>query len=358
MVVACGLLAHSAKADQLDDNLQAVWEVLWDQRGMPQRLTRWKKTDAPVRYRITGQHLNTNNAYIQTAMKAAGQASGLVFNDISDSPDAEKDAQIHFEIIKGIPDQPTFACVVQPQDYEGWNITKVKVLMVTREVWSCAHHEAMHILGIPGHPFGDTVLSYFKQRQDRLTALDRTIIQAWYSPEMPDGAYPFSALAVLTKFVVKNSDAKLSEGETKERVDKFLASTIRQMESFALGHGEVPQIIRRSGLASENAIAEAKREMAFMLGWAYYEGKVTSKSEVNAVQWFLRAAEAGHDVGQYLAGIAYFYGDGIGQNKQKGFYFLTKAAESPKSGLAALLSEFKKKLSPQDLLQLENSLKE
>ena len=54
--------------------------------------------------------------------------------------------------------------------------------MRSKDVWRCAYHEAMHVMGVRGHPAGKTVLSYFPTKVDGLLPLDKVMLRAWYSP--------------------------------------------------------------------------------------------------------------------------------------------------------------------------------
>jgi Sel1 repeat len=348
----------SARADTLDDNLQTVWESLWDQRGTPLRLSRWKPGTEPIRYRVFGLNAESHKKDIQRVLDATTASTGLAFSDVSDAPDAAQSAQIAFEIFKDIPNEPSFACLVRPVRFDGWNFAMLSVQMRSRDVWSCAHHEVMHAMGIPGHPSGKTVLSYFRYRQDQLADLDRVMLQAWYSPEMEPGATAFKALPVLAKYVVKSLGADRDATEMDARVKQFLFATVQSMENFAQGKGEVPTIVRRSGLASENHIANARKEIAMMLGSAYSQGDIVAKSYAAATQWYVRAADAGHDAGQFAAGMAYFYGSGVAQDKTKGYRWLVKAAATQKTFFKDKLAEIEKALPVAELEQLRQGLKE
>lgn len=357
VLVMSGLFASPANADALDDDLQTVWEALWDQRGTPLRLVRWK-TDSPIRYRVFGLDAQNHKQNIRRALEATSASTGLAFTDVSDAPDAAQKAQVDFEIFKEIPKEPTFSCLVRPVAFDGWNFTKASVLMRASEVWNCAHHEAMHLVGIPGHPSGKTVLSYFRYRQDQLSDLDRVMLQAWYSADMKPGATPFQALPVLAQYVVKAQGADRSSPETDARVSQFLTATVRSMENFAQSKGEIPTIVRRSGLASENHIANARNEIAIMLGTAYSQGDIVAKDYSIATTWFVRAAEAGHEVGQFAAGIAYFYGQGVAQDKAKGYRWLVKAAATQRPVIKDRLAEIEKALPEAELEQLRMGLKD
>ncbi len=349
-------LMGPAHADQLDDDLQTVWEVLWDQRGTPRRLTRWKPGNEPIRYRVFGLEAESHKKDIRRALDATTVATGLSFTDVSGNADAAQSAQLDFEIFKDIPNEPSFACLVMPVRFDGWNFTKVSVQMRARDVWGCSHHEAMHAMGIPGHPSGKTVLSYFRYRQDQLSDLDRVMLKAWYSPEMEEGASPFKAVSVLASHVAKAHSAGRDAAELDNRAKLFLQSTVQSMENFAQGKGEVPTIVRRSGLASESHIRNARNEITFMLGTAYSLGEIVTRDYSAATQWYVRAAEAGHEGAQFAAGMAYFYGAGVPVDKARGYRWLVKSATGQKPFIKDKLAEIEKTLPEAELQQLRQDL--
>ncbi len=347
-----------AHADQLGDDLQTVWEALWDQRGMPRPISRWQANISPIRYRIAGVDAASHKPNIVQALEATAASTGLKFTDVSNAPEADTLSQLDFDIVEEITSDPAFGCFVKPVRFDGWHFAKVSVVLKSSELWRCVHHEMMHAMGIPGHPSGNTVLSYFKYRQDQLAPLDRVMLQAWYGPEMVTGASPFKALPVLAQYVAQHTAAGRDPAETGAQVKQFLAATALSMENFANGVGGVPTIVRRSGFASETHIAEARKQIMTMLGVAYTLGDTVPQNGVQAMQWFTRAAEAGHDTAQYALGISYFKGNGFVQDKVKGYRWLTKAAAGQNSYFKDQLADIEKSLPAAELEQLRQGIKE
>jgi hypothetical protein len=359
-LAVCVLLAAlgTAHANQLGDDLQTVWEALWDQRGMPRPISRWQANASPIRYRITGLDAASHKTHIVQALEATAASTGLKFTDVSGAPEADTLSQLDFDIVKEITSDPAFGCFVKPVRFEGWHFAKVSVVLKSTELWRCVHHEMMHAMGIPGHPSGNTVLSYFKYRQDQLAPLDRVMLQAWYAPDMVTGASPFKALPVLAQYVAQHTAAGRDPAETGAQVKQFLAATALSMEDFANGVGGVPTIVRRSGFASETHIAEARKQIMTMLGVAYTVGDTVPQNGGQAMQWFTRAAEAGHDTAQYALGISYFKGTGFAQDKVKGYRWLSKAAAGQNSYFKDQLAEIEKSLPVAELEQLRQGVKE
>ncbi|WP_332775605.1 tetratricopeptide repeat protein [Polaromonas sp.] len=313
-------LAH---ADKLDDDLQTVWESLWDQRGTPQLLARWEHQ---VRFRIFGADAARHREHIIRALEAAGQATRLRMINVSDDPDAEKTATLDIEIVKDHELQDNEACFMRPLKATNQAFDKVQVRMRSQSAWSCTFHEVMHAMGIPGHPSGKTVLSYFPYRRDTLMDLDKLMLAAWYSPAMPRRATPFEALVVLSEAVARQPDLGLPASEAQSRAKAFTLATLKEMESFASGTGEIPAIVKRSGKASSAYMDEARRAIGFFIGGAYLQGTIAAKDAPTAAQWFKRTAELGYLPAQIMWGTVLASGMGVEKDQAAACAWFDRAA--------------------------------
>src|SRR4030095_269524 len=121
----------------------------------------------------------------------------------------------------------------------------------------CAYHEAMHVMGVRGHPAGQTVLSYFPWKVDGLLPLDKVMLRAWYSPRMAGGMTPFEALPVLADELAATSPDKAAPAQGRGLV---FASTILEMHAYANGKGDVPAVVKRSGKATSEGIRFGRSE--------------------------------------------------------------------------------------------------
>jgi hypothetical protein len=165
--------------------------------------------------------------------------------------------------------------------------------MRDRDAWRCAYHEAMHVMGVRGHPAGQTVLSYFPWKIDGLLPLDRVMLRAWYSPRMAGGMTPFEALPVLADELIATLPAAQRPAAAQVR-DAFYIDTIRQMHAFANGQGDIPGVVTRSGKSTREGIRFGRGEMSYFLGIAYLEGATVSRDATEAVRWLERAATLGN----------------------------------------------------------------
>jgi hypothetical protein len=172
-------------------------------------------------------------------------------------------------------------------------IDSATVQMRDHDAWRCAFHESMHVMGVRGHPAGQTVLSYFPWKIDGLLPLDRVMLRAWYNPRMQGGMTPFEALPVLADELVATLPPGQRQAAMKAR-DQFFVDTIRQMHAYANGTGDVPAVVKRSGKSTPDGIKFGRGEMSYFLGIAYLEGATVSRDATEAVKWLERAATMGN----------------------------------------------------------------
>jgi hypothetical protein len=349
-VLICGLflgLSQTvAHADKLDDNLQSVWESLWDQRGTPYQMIRW---DRAVSYRIHGPDSERHAEHIKTALKTAADIAGLQFNDVSGQADAETSAMLDIEVVQNTALQDNEPCVTRFAKWSNWAFEKVQVKMRSKDAWRCAFHEAMHVMGIAGHPSGKTVLSYFAHRTDSLMDLDRLMLKAWYSPELARGATPLEILPVLSQAVAQQPGLGLSPEEAHSRARSFNQRKLLEMQALATGQGEVPNIVIRSGKADQDFILKAQPSAAFFVGVAYRQGIIVPPSDAEATAWFKRAAQRGHSGAQVMYARALIRGIGTEADRVTAHAWLSLATKGGNSVAGTELVRLEEVLKPEDL---------
>jgi hypothetical protein len=167
------------------------------------------------------------------------------------------------------------------------------VQMRNKDAWRCAYHESMHVMGVRGHPAGQTVLSYFPWKIDGLLPLDRVMLRAWYSPRMAGGMTPFEALPILADELIATLPAAQRPAAAQAR-DTFYVETVRSMHAYANGSGDVPAVVKRSGKATPEGVRYGRGEMSYFLGIAYLEGTTVQRDATEAVRWLERAATMGN----------------------------------------------------------------
>jgi hypothetical protein len=276
----------AAMADEFDQGLATLWEVLWHQSGTPTRIVRWEND---IRVRIHGVNAAAHREHTLQALRAVTAEAGIKLVDVSGQPD-ENTANLSVEITADNQLEDNQPCVTFLDFRTENRIDTANVQMRSKDAWRCAYHEAMHVMGVRGHPAGQTVLSYFPWKVDALLPLDKVMLRAWYSPRMAGGMTPFEALPVLADELVSTMPNKLAATQAR---DQFFATTVQQMHAYANGQGEIPAIVKRSGKATAEGIRYGRAEMSYFLGIAYMEGVTAPRDSTLAVRWLERAATMG-----------------------------------------------------------------
>lgn len=285
-----------AQTDEFEQGLGTMWEVLWHQSGTPTRLVRWEQD---IRVRITGVNLAAHKEHTLHALRTVAAEAGVRLTDVSDRSDAAQVANLSVEITPDHMLEDNQPCVTFLNFYSETRIDSAAVQMRSRDAWRCAYHEAMHVMGVRGHPAGKTVLSYFPWKVDGLLPLDRVMLRAWYSSRMRAGMTPFEVLPVLADELVQTMPDKVAAAQAR---DRFFARTIDHMQSFADGEGDVPAVVKRSGKSTLDGIKYGRTEMSYFLGIAYLEGATVHQDPQQAVRWLQRAASAGNRPAQARLG--------------------------------------------------------
>lgn len=285
-----------AQTDEFDQGMGTLWEVLWHQSGTPTRLVRWEQD---IRVRVTGVELATHKAHILQALRDVAAEANVRLTDVSDRSDAAQVANLSVEVTPNHMLEDNQPCVTFLNFYSETRIDSAAVQMRAKDAWRCAYHEAMHVMGVRGHPAGKTVLSYFPWKVDSLLPLDKVMLRAWYSPRMRGGMTPFEALPVLADELVQTMPDRAAAAQAR---DKFLRSTVEQMHAFADGQGDVPTVVKRSGKWTVDGIKHGRTEMSYFLGIAYLEGASVNQDSQQAVRWLQRAASLGNRPAQARLG--------------------------------------------------------
>ena len=279
-----------ALADEFDQGLATVWEVLWHQSGTPTRIVRWEND---MRVRIHGLNVEQHRAHTLEALRTVAAEAGIGLTDVTDLPEAEQAANVDVEITADNRLEDNQPCVTFLDFRTETRIDSATVQMRSRDAWRCDYHEAMHVMGVRGHPAGQTVLSYFPWKIDGLLPLDRVMLRAWYSRRMAGGMTPFEALPVLADELIATLPDQDKDAAIRTR-DQFFADTIAQMNAYAKGQGDIPAVVKSSGKATPEGIRFGRSEMSYFLGIAYLEGVTVPRDASRAVRWLERAATLGN----------------------------------------------------------------
>ena len=283
-------------ANEFDQGLATLWEVLWHQSGTPTRVVRWEND---VRVRIGGVNAAAHREHTLKALRTVTSEAGIKLVDVSGLPEAEQNANVTIEIVADTQLEDNQPCVTFLDFKTETRIDTANIQMRGRDAWRCAYHEAMHMMGVRGHPAGQTVLSYFPWKIDGLLPLDKVMLRAWYSKRMVAGMTPFEALPILADELVATAPDKDAAMLAR---DQFFANVVQQMNAYATGQGDIPVVVKRSGKATPDGIRFGRSEMSYFLGIAYLEGATAPKDAAQAVRWLERAATLGNRGAQVKLG--------------------------------------------------------
>jgi hypothetical protein len=232
MLAPCA--APALAADETEQGLSTLWEVLWHQSGTPTRIVRWENE---IRLRLVGIDLPQHREYIVNALRTVTGEAGVRLVDVSDQPNAAQVANLKVEVTPDTALEDNQPCVTYLDFRTEDKVDTASIQMRSKDVYRCAYHEGMHLMGVRGHPGGQTVLSYFPVKVDGLLPLDRVMLRAWYSPRMKGGMTPFEALPILADELVATAPDKAVASQAR---DRFYTTTMDQMQAYAAGKGDIP----------------------------------------------------------------------------------------------------------------------
>ena len=290
---AAALLAFAAvfpavsRADAFDQGMDTLWEVLWHQSGTATRLVRWEQD---IKVRVHGTNVAAHKAHVLKALNDVAAEAHVKVTDVSDAPDAAQQANVSIEIVPDSQLSENQPCETRLNFATETRLDSVTTQMREGDESRCAYHEAMHMMGVRGHPEGATVLSYFATQVEGLQPLDKAMLRAWYSPRARGGMTPFEMLPILADQLVAILPDKVQAQQSR---DRYLARTVHEMEAFAQGQGDIPMIVKKSGKSTEQGIRYGRMEMSYFLGVAYQQGASVTKDSTQAVSWLQRAANLG-----------------------------------------------------------------
>ncbi|HZY16665.1 MAG TPA: hypothetical protein VFE74_08545, partial [Ramlibacter sp.] len=144
-----------AQVDEFDQGMETLWEVLWHQSGTPTRLVRWEQG---IKVRIFGVNLAAHKQHTLQALRDVAAEAGVSVIDVSGRPDAAQIANVSIEITPNNMLEENQPCVTYLNFQTETRIDSAAMQMRSRDAWRCAYHEAMHVMGVRGHPGGKTVL--------------------------------------------------------------------------------------------------------------------------------------------------------------------------------------------------------
>ncbi|HEY0336600.1 MAG TPA: DUF2927 domain-containing protein, partial [Burkholderiales bacterium] len=198
VILCLALLPSRAHAEDVSDALSVAWESFWQQTGYPRYVYKWQ---APMRVRFTGASVQRHSAFAMQQLKQVADIAGMPITQVA-VDDATANVEVEFvSTSEPLPDKQP--CVTNTTARNGV-IQRARIRANELSVWRCMLHESMHLMGIPGHPMGNSILTYFA-RSGGLTETDTLLLRTIYSEEVQPGMSPFAVLPILARHIVEGS---------------------------------------------------------------------------------------------------------------------------------------------------------
>jgi hypothetical protein len=286
IVAASGLPQTAARAQDVQQVLTVTWETFWQQTGYPRPVYKWRN---PLQVKFSGAGVDRHKAFAMRQLKEAADIAGLPITEV-DVDDAAANVQVEF-VSSGDALPDTQPCVTNIATRNG-AIVRARVRAHELSIWRCMLHEAMHVMGIPGHPMGHSILTYFA-RSGRLTDIDKLLLKTIYSDEVYPDMSPFAVLPIVARRALEGV-AETHKSEAQAAASVFLRETMRNMEEFGNGSGVVPSAVLRSSKATAAGLARGQTQIQFFIGLAYLNGHIVERDEAKALDWLRKAAAASH----------------------------------------------------------------
>jgi hypothetical protein len=252
-----------ARAGEITETLNTVWEVFWQQQGYLQSVSKWRE---PIRVSVSGTGSRRHRPFVLAQLGRVARSAGIELAEAQpDGPPANFEVEIVADDLTRVGFY--FACRTLRTPRIGAAIQRVKITTEERALHRCMLHEAMHAVGMPGHPRGGSILSYYRG-SDELTSTDEFLLKVWYSDEVKPGMYALPALAVFAQALVRSVPVGAARLEAERAAAQFQRQALAQLESIAAGKGEPPRILFQSSTLTPAGLARGRLQAQLELDHA------------------------------------------------------------------------------------------
>jgi hypothetical protein len=275
MTLAVSPSANAQSDDQAyRDGLDTLWQSLWGQGAVPTPVIRWV---GHVNYHFASTTTPAQRQHILQGLAQATKLTGVEFTDATHLGKQHPDTRLVIEVVnpgQGSGLDVETPCFVEHQAVTSFRLQKVLLRMGRGAVQQCALHEIMHVMGIVGHPSGQTQLSYSPKQKATFTELDQLMLRAWYSDAARPGMNPFEMITLLTeKWMLLHLDQSNQAQTTRNTfLQQVFDDAIRYAEQSRAGNGR--------GLISQ------------YVAYAFAHGVIANKDPIKAQRWAAQALTA------------------------------------------------------------------
>lgn len=300
VALLCTAFGSRAQQDEWTRAFDVVWETRWQQSGVLQVAVRWPtEGDRALTYSINAKASKANADRAHDAIRLVTSVIGFAAREVA--PDSG-DAQIHFDIREFTPEELRQATCFMRPSIKSFVFTKAQIFLSDRFAYRCVLHELMHAMGFPGHPQGDTVLSYFEGNQLALKPIDAFMLKAWYSDAIKPGMSALNATRTLNRLWIDLNVADVDRAKARAAEQAWFDKMIASLEAFAFGKGEPPTVLYRSGRLSPQGLAIGLTVVQATLSSEYFLGVVLPVDVEKALSLLLLVARGGNaNVGGLIA---------------------------------------------------------
>lgn len=269
-----------------------MWEAHWRQNGIMQSVVRWPiKEDRSLLFSVNSKASSSNAERAREAMGVVSRAAGLVSREV---PEGSANVQVEFEIREFTQDElRQYSCFTQPS-WKNSLFEKTRVVLSERYTYLCVYHELMHTFGLPGHPQGETVLSYFEGNGLTLKPIDLFMLAAWYSNDVGPGMYALASTRALNRRWINQYVADADKDQARAVEQSWFDKVIASLEAYAFGKGEPPTILYRSGRLNSEGMKRGLMYVQGTLGDAYLNGFLLARNTAKGSDLMLMSAKNGN----------------------------------------------------------------
>lgn len=289
--VACSLVLVSARAQESDwaRAFDTMWETRWQESGVLMDAIRWPNSESRnLKYSISANATNANAENARAAIANITAAMGFSATEI---PEGSSEVQIQFELRKFDDfELQQAACFAQRSTNNGV-ISKARIVMSEQYAYRCVLHELMHAMGFPGHPSGDSVLSYFEGNRLSLKPIDKFLLKAWHTDAIQPEMRAFTVSRTLNRLWIDQNVPDAERTRAREFEERWFKSTVASLEAYAFGKGEPPKILYRSGRLSPAGMQVGLIGAQITLADAYFDGLAGEPNVEKSAQLWLLAAK-------------------------------------------------------------------
>ena len=287
----CAVSGVHAQQDVWTRVFDVMWETRWQQSGVMQPAVRWSTVgDKVLKYSVNPKAGSANAARSHEAMRLLTGLMGFTAREVA--PDSDE-VQIHFDIRDFTPEELRQASCFTQSSWKNFVYSKARIVLSERFAYRCVLHELMHAMGFPGHPQGDTVLSYFEGNQLALKPIDEFMLKAWYMEAIKPGMTALATSRTLNRLWIDQNVTDADRGAARAAEQAWFDKVIASLEAFAFGKGEPPTVLYRSGRLSTQGLKAGLTNVQGVLGFAYLNGQSVPRDAGKAASLLLLSAKNG-----------------------------------------------------------------